>query len=181
MKWGLINLKKVTILSALLFLLLSSTAYGKYYNMGYSLDVIGYNAYGTNGIYYTTNAAKYWNDAANTRIGPGPQSKNSIAALDYNDEWLGLYMPQPILPGSVTQFSICINERTLKIYQKESHPGKDYRHLAINTTVHELGHALFLDDLGSVGNISIMSNNRDRFNHVPRTQDVKEIKANRGY
>lgn len=174
--------KKVTIFSAIMFFCLSLTAYGKYLSTGYSLDVIGYKLQGTNATYFTTNAAKYWNDAAKTHIGPGPTSKNLIATMDYPDEWLGLYRPSPILPGGVTQFSISINERTLKNYQQRDFPGTDWRYLAINTTVHELGHALFLADLpNSSGNISIMSNGRDRLNHVPRTQDVNEIKAMRGY
>ncbi|MEK3974767.1 hypothetical protein [Psychrobacillus sp. FSL K6-1267] len=178
----LFTLKRITILSAIMFLCLSSTAYAAKYAYGYSLDVIGYKLQGSNATYFTTNAAKYWNDAVNTRIGPGPTSKNLVAVMDYPDSFLGLYRPSPIVAGGVTQFSISINERTLKAYQIEKYPGQDWNQLAINTTVHEFGHALFLADLdASHLNVSIMSNGRDRFNHVPRKQDINEVKAMRGY
>jgi hypothetical protein len=70
----------------------------------------------------------------------------------------------------------------LAAYQKSNYPNASYYTLAINTTVHELGHALFLDDLPSgYGDKSIMSYERNRTNSIPRTQDVNEIKSRRGY
>jgi len=178
----LISLKLITIFSAILFFTLSSTAFAKYYSYGYSLDVIGYIYQGTNAEYISTQASQNWNNAAKTRIGYGPNSKNLIAHNEYPDSWLGLYRPSPYVSGNVTQFSISINKRTLADYQKREYPNSTYNTLAINTATHELGHALFLSDLADgSGDKSIMSYERDRTNSIPRKQDVDEIKSMRGY
>lgn len=176
----LISLKVITVICAFAFFSLSSTALAKYYSYGYSLDVIGYKYQGTSAEYITTQASQKWNSAAQTRIGYGPNSNNLIAHYEYPDSWFGLYRPSPVVPGGVTQFSISINKRTLSAYQKSEYPNSTYNTLAINTAVHELGHALFLNDLdGDYGDTSIMSYDRDRTNSTPRKADVDEIKSMR--
>lgn len=70
----------------------------------------------------------------------------------------------------------------MSAYQKSHYPNSTYYTLAINTATHELGHALFLNDLPSdYGDKSIMSYDRNRTNSIPRKQDVDEIKSMRGY
>lgn len=178
----LISLKLILIISAVSFFGLSSTALAKYYGYGYSLDVIGYKQQGVGVEYITNEAAKRWNNAAKTRIGPGPNSNNLIAYYEYSDSWYGLYRPSPLVPGGVTRFRISINKRTLSNLRKNTYPNSTLSALAVNTTVHELGHALFLGDYPSgYGDKSIMSYERNRTNSTPRTQDVQEVKKMRGY
>ncbi|MGY3716833.1 hypothetical protein ACWE42_15060 [Sutcliffiella cohnii] len=176
------SLKIITILTGVMFLILGTKAYADYYAYRYSLDVIDFKSQGTNSQYISSNAALLWNNAANTRIGEAPQSKNLIAYYDYQDSWYGLYRPSPYVPRGVTQFSISINKRTITALRNRTYPNHTVNHIAINVAVHELGHALFLNDLdSSYKDTSIMSYGRNRTNNTPRTNDVKEIKSMKGY
>lgn len=172
----LFSIKLVTIFSALMFFSFGSVALGHYYSYGYSLDVIGYKYSGSSSQYIAAQAASKWNSAVATRIGEGPYSNNLIAHYEYNDSWLGLYRPNPNVPGGVTQFSISINKRTLSSYQQRVYPNSTYYTVAINTAVHELGHALFLKDQPDGTDSSIMSYNRNRTNNTPRAHDISDVK-----
>ncbi|MFZ3591859.1 hypothetical protein ACOI1C_22270 [Bacillus sp. DJP31] len=164
-----------------MFFSLTTAAFAHKYNYGYSFDVIGFKCGGSNCQYIASSASMKWNDAANTRIGEAPYANNLIAHYEYSDNWLGLYKPNPVVAGGVTEFSIHINKRTISDYQARTYPNSTYYTIAISTAVHELGHALFLNDQPDGTDTSVMSYYRIRTNTTPRYHDVQDVKSYRGY
>lgn len=162
------------------FVMTAVPAAAKYLSTGYDLYNIPYDYSGSSANYLSNTSADHWNQKIGVTVNHVDNAENWFFHYDYNDGWLGLYQPD-IVGGNVDSFNISINRTELEVLNNSSKYDDEatYWQLAINTSVHEFGHALFLGDYESkegVGDNSIMSYSRDRTNSVPRTRDVNEIK-----
>ena len=94
---------------------------------------------------------------------------NSVKSANASDSWYGLYTPQGyqfLFFGRCNSFQITINNRIVP-------NNNNFRQ---SVFVHELGHALCLDDNPSSGNASIMNYDRDRYTLInPTSNDVAGV------
>lgn len=166
------NLLVTTILSGVMFVLLTSTVYAKYYSYGYDLYSMTYKVKSSGADHIYETAAKNWRTSSGTNITESSTSANTVWTGNYGYGWYGLYSPTTS-GGKTRFFSIKLDLRNLSDRFKG-----DFNKAAISTATHEFGHAQFLHDYkNSRKYTSIMSHQRIRPTMTkPQTHDLNEIK-----
>lgn len=115
-----------------------------------------------------------WNNSdAGISIKVSPNSKNTIDAKKYDDQWLGATVPLEFdSEGNLKRYQIKLNAKTIK------ENARNHSNYARSTSVHEFGHILWLDDNPPTNRATIMSYKRDRNTMTePQVYDIKNVKA----
>jgi hypothetical protein len=128
----------------------------------------GMNSYWWNNV---GQAAMNWNSTPTiVTVATTSSGYNQVIAHDVASTWYGWYNILERSNTSVTKFRLELNSRS--IFQAAT----NHSNFVTSTTVHELGHAFGLGDLG--GSTTIMSKYRNRNEMTtPQTDDINGVNA----
>lgn len=159
-----------------LIMLSSAAAYAAYLTFGWPNKNIPVKSYSFNETWQVPmdKSLENWNDAnAKVTFSKNSSSENSISAAQY--EWEDYARNYLTVSGStLTKFRVEMNARTIS---RDREDGK-FGNFVQSVFVHELGHAIWLDDNPNTTSSSIMKYSRNRNTMTnPQTYDINNVKA----
>lgn len=143
--------------------------YDTYYTSHIRIKNGGMNSTWWNNVFQAATNWSATNSQTNAIIGTSTSSDNVVYAASYAVSWYGAYTPLTHSSTNTTSFKVQLNSRTI------NRDCTDFNNFVTSVMVHELGHALGINDRYNVSTC-IMGSTRDRNTlTTPQSDDIAGV------